>query len=146
MKTSYHSYNMKGWRAHDTRSWRDRFTVHFALIAFLFGLVPFLLASAAAMGAPRPPMASGNDSLLVPRSGPCWGANIGADYIGGADADGHFVAPAGLTGASAIKLDSETVYADVRTGHRGETANVAVDVKGLKAALEAPNACRPRRR
>lgn len=139
MKTSYHSYNMRGWR--------DRFSVPAALIALLFGVLPLLLASAAAMGAPRKaPMSSGDDSLLIPRPGPCWGASTGADYIGGADADGHFVAPADVGGTSAIKLDSETVYADIGTGRRGDVANVALDVKGLKAGLAAPNACSPRHR
>lgn len=149
MKTSYHSYNVRVWRGHISaqRGWRDRFSAHMALFAVLFGLLPLLLAGAAAMAAPQSaPMSSGSDSLLFPRSGPCWGATTGADYIGGADADGHFVAPADLPGTAAIQLDSETVYADILTGHRGETANVAVDVKGLKAGLEAPDACRPRRR
>lgn len=139
MKTSYLSYNVS--------SLRDRFSIPAALIALLFGILPLVLASAAAMGAPQnnPPMSSGDDSLLNPRPGPCWGASTGADYIGGADANGHFVAPADVRGTSSVKLDSETVYADVRHGRRDEVANVAVDVKGLKAGLEAPNGCHPRR-
>lgn len=135
MKVSYHSYN--------SRTWRAKFPVFAGVFAVLFGLVPFLLATAAAVGAP---MRSGDDSLLTGgRPGPCAGASQGAEYIGGADANGHFVAPADLDAPASVQLDSETVYADVGTGRRGR-ANVAVDVKGLKAAMAAPSACRPRRR
>lgn len=135
MKTSYQSYK--------SPNWREKVPSFAGILGVLFGLVPLLLASAAALGAP---MRSGDDSLLTGgHPGPCAGASQGADYIGGADADGHFVAPAALEGTSSVRLDSETVFADVGTGGHGR-ANVAVDVKGLKAGLAAPNACRPRPR
>ena len=132
---SYHSYN--------AQTWRTKFPAFAGVFALLFGILPLLLASAAAFGAP---MRSGDDALLSgPRPGPCAGASQGADYIGGADANGYYVAPAALEGTASVQLDSETVYAKVGTG-RHDKAEVAVDVKGLKAALAAPTACYPRRR
>lgn len=134
MKTSYQCY--------DHRPWRERIPSLAAVIALLFGVLPLLLASAAAFGA----SSSYSDSILEgPRPGPCAGANTGADYIGGADAYGRYVAPASIGGEAPIQPDSETVFVEVPTGRHGERANVAVEVKGLRAGINAPTACSPRR-
>lgn len=134
MKTSHQSYNR--------RRWWERFSPFATIFAFLFGVLPLLLAVAALAAPARDKDAS---ILLEPAPGPCAGANLGPGYTGGADAYGRRVAPADLPGPAAVHLDSETVYPVVRRGrHRGGT-EVAVNVDGLANILEAPAACSPHR-
>jgi hypothetical protein len=133
MKVSYDSYHI--------RSWRDRFPPYAALAAFLFGLLPFLLASVAALGAP----ASSRTILTGPPPGPCAGATDGAEYIGGTDVYGYPVAPAAARGVAHVRLGSETVYPVRRNGRRDRGTEVKVHVDGLANILAAPDACAERR-
>lgn len=134
MKAAYQYYD-------HSRLW-GRLPPYAVLLAILFGAVPLLLA-AAALAQPGPEHST--SILLGPAPGPCWGANLTPGYIGGADASGHYVAPADLPGLATVHLDSETVYPVVRRGrHRGWTG-LEVDVDGLVNILEAPNACVPQR-
>ena len=133
MKTSHHSYHF--------RSWRDRFPPYAALAAFLFGLLPLLLASVAALGAP----ANSRTILSGPPPGPCAGAIDGAEYIGGTDAYGYPVAPAAARGVAHIRLGSETVYPVWRDERRDGGTEVKVHVDGLASILAAPDGCTQRR-
>lgn len=120
-------------------NWRDRIAPRAAIMAILFGLVPILLVSAAAWaGAAH----TGPDPILAgPAPGPCASLTAGADYMGGTDASGHPVAPADLGDSPRVRLDSETVYADVGAGRHDGMANVAVDVTGLAKGMAAAGAC-----
>jgi len=125
-------------------NWRDRIATRAAIMAVLFGIVPILLVTAAAFAAPAADPR--HDAILAgPAPGPCAEASLGAEYVGGTDAFGHYVPPADVAGAPDVQLDSETVYADVRTGPREGLANVAVDVRGLGRAMAAPHGCSPNR-
>ncbi len=134
MKLSYHSSTAlaKGWPS-----------VLAAVLALLFGVLPLVLASAAALGAPAAVRPS--PILTGPAPGPCAGATTGAEYIGGTDAYGHRVVPAETGQIAQVHLESETVLAGVRTGRHGPDALVDVEVAGLGAALDAPTACSRRR-
>ena len=135
MKASNYYYDFWGWR--------DRVATRAAILALLFGILPLLLATAAAFAAP---VGTRHDSILAgPAAGPCAGASSGADYVGGTDAYGRPVPTADVAGAPVVQLDSETVYADVRAGRHDGMANVAVDVKGLGRAMAAPSGCSPER-
>lgn len=91
-------------------------------------------------------MTSGDQSLLEgPAPGPCAGANVYPDYVGGTDVYGHPVAPADVNGIVSVNLASDTVIADVPSGHR-TSDQVAVDVHGLRDLMNAPNGCAVHRR
>ena len=135
MKASNYCY--QGW------NWCDRIATRAAIMALLFGIVPLVLVTAVAFGAPAE---TGHRAILAgPAPGPCAGASLGAEYIGGTDAYGRYVPSADVAGAPAVQLDSETVYADVKTGPHEGLTDVAVDVRGLGRAMAAPHGCSPRR-
>lgn len=132
MKTTYQSYRRSGWR--------DRVPQLAVLLALLFGLLPLLLAAVAAYGGTV--VVNGDNSILSgPPPGPCAGANVPANYIGGADAYGRPVPPADLPGGPTVRLPDNTVFAEVDTGRHGSGAGVPVEVRGLRAALAAPDGC-----
>lgn len=134
MKAAYQYY--------DHPNWWERLPSYAVLLAILFGAVPLLLAAAALA---QPAHEHSASILLGPTPGPCGGANSGPDYIGGADAYGHYVTPADLPGLATVRLGSETVYPVIRNGrHRGGT-EVEANVDGLVSILDAPDACALRR-
>lgn len=134
MKTAYQYF--------DHSSLWERLPPFAALLAILFGAVPLLLAAAALA---QPAHEHSASILLGPALGPCLGANLPPDYVGGVDAYGRYVPPANLPGLATVHLDSETVYPVIRRGrHRGWTG-LDVDVDGLVNILDAPDACAPNR-
>ena len=130
MKTSYHSYHGRRWRA--------RISPFAAVLALLFGILPLLLAATAAFGGTI--RARPDDSILTgPPPGPCAEAQAGPDYVGGTDVNGYPVVPADVGGGPRVTLNSETVYPEVRAG--GTRTEVAVTVHGLHRKMAEPRGC-----
>ena len=133
---------------------RDHFPEFALILAILFGILPFVLAIAAGAAPARPspssilqgpsPVSEREASILRgPASGPCEGASSGADYIGGADADGRPVPPAEGKPLATAHLDSETVYPLVQGGRTAAGTEIKVKVNGLANIMNAPTGCPP---